>query len=97
MKPPTVIVLASGRGARFAASGDTTHKLTALLHGKPVLQHTLDAVRASGLPWRLGDGGHRGSRSCHPPDWLVLPGDLPLVRKRPPSHLDLALVPWSTS
>ncbi len=47
---PTVLVLASGRGERFAASGGGTHKLQALLAGKPVLQHTLAAVAASGLP-----------------------------------------------
>jgi molybdenum cofactor cytidylyltransferase len=44
---PSVLILASGRGERFKASGGTVHKLQALLAGKPVLQHTLDAVRAS--------------------------------------------------
>ena len=53
MNPPTVVVLASGRGERFIASGGAGNKLQALLAGKPVLQHTLDAVRASGLPWHL--------------------------------------------
>ena len=86
---PTVIVLASGRGERFTASGGHTHKLQALLAGKPVLQHTLDAVIASGLPWHLEDAGHPGMGDSiaaavrAPPDatgWLVLPGDLPLVR-----------------
>ena len=86
---PTVIVLASGRGERFTASGGTTHKLQALLAGKPVLQHTLDAVRASGLPWHLEDAGHPGMgdsiaaavRATWPSSgWLVLPGDLPLIR-----------------
>ena len=48
LNPPTVLILASGRGERFKASGGTVHKLQALLAGKPVLQHTLDAVRASG-------------------------------------------------
>ena len=57
---PTVLVLASGRGERFRASGGTVHKLQAELQGKPVLQHTLDAVRASGLPWHLEDRGHPG-------------------------------------
>jgi molybdenum cofactor cytidylyltransferase len=82
-------VLASGRGERFIASGGSTHKLAALLAGKPVLQHVLDAVRASGLPWHLEDAGHPGMGDSiaaavrATPDaagWLVLPGDLPLVQ-----------------
>jgi len=86
---PTVLVLASGRGERFTASGGRTHKLQALLAGKPVLQHTLDAVIASGLPWHLEDAGHPGMGDSiaaavrATPDaagWLVLPADLPLVR-----------------
>jgi len=86
---PTVLVLASGRGERFLASGGTTHKLKALLAGKPVLQHTLDAVRASGLPWHLEDAGHPGMGDSiaaavrATPDangWLILPGDLPLIQ-----------------
>jgi molybdenum cofactor cytidylyltransferase len=90
---PTVIVLASGRGERFAASGGTTHKLQARLAGKTVLQHTLDAVRASGLPWHLEDGGHPGmgdsiaaavrttlQSTPQATAWLILPGDLPLIQ-----------------
>jgi molybdenum cofactor cytidylyltransferase len=86
---PTVLVLASGRGERFTASGGSTHKLQALLAGKPVLQHTLDAVKASGLPWHLEDAGHSGMGDSiaaavrATPDaagWLILPGDLPLVQ-----------------
>lgn len=85
---PTVLVLASGRGERFTASGGRVHKLQALLASKPVLQHTLDAVVASGLPWHLEDAGHAGMGDSiaaavrATPDaagWLVLPGDLPLV------------------
>ena len=57
---PVVLVLASGRGERFLASGGQVHKLRALLDGKPVLERTLDAVRASGLPWHLEDVGHPG-------------------------------------
>ncbi len=88
-RAPTVLVLASGRGERFLASGGTTHKLKALLAGKPVLQHTLDAVRASGLPWHLEDAGHPGMGDSiaaavrATPDangWLILPGDLPLIQ-----------------
>lgn len=84
-----VLVLASGRGERFRASGGQGSKLQALLGGKPVLQHTLDAVRSSGLPWHLEDAGHAGMGDSiaaavrATPDaagWLVLPGDLPLVR-----------------
>lgn len=86
---PTVLILASGRGERFRASGGTVHKLQALLAGKPVLQHTLDAVRASGLPWRVEDAGHPGMgdsiaaavrHAASAAGWLVLPGDLPLVQ-----------------
>lgn len=85
---PTVLVLASGRGARFVASGGAQHKLAALLGGKPVLERTLDAVRASGLPWHLEDAGHPGMgdsiaaavrATADAAGWLVLPADLPLV------------------
>ena len=85
---PVVLVLASGRGERFIASGGSGPKLQALLAGRPVLEHALAAVRASGLPWHLEDAGHpgmgdsisaavRATRGA--PGWLVLPGDLPLV------------------
>jgi len=87
---PTVIVLAAGRGERFTASGGNTHKLAALLAGKPVLQHVLDAVRASGLPHHvvqadasrpgMGDSIAAGVRAtADSAGWLILPGDLPLV------------------
>ena len=86
---PVVLVLASGRGERFLASGGTTHKLQADLGGKTVLQRTLDTVRASGLRWHLEDSGHpgmgdsiaaavRATRSAQ--GWMVLPADLPLIR-----------------
>jgi molybdenum cofactor cytidylyltransferase len=86
-----VLVLAAGRGERFAASGGTTHKLQALLAGKPVLQHVLDAVAASGLPHHvvhadpsrpgMGDSITAGVRAtADASGWLVLPGDLPLVQ-----------------
>ncbi|ODS66240.1 MAG: molybdopterin-guanine dinucleotide biosynthesis protein MobA [Acidovorax sp. SCN 65-108] len=86
---PVVLVLASGRGDRFVASGGQVHKLRALLAGVPVLEHTLAAVRASGLAWHLEDVGHPGMgdsiaaavrATSHAAGWLVLPGDLPLVR-----------------
>jgi len=86
---PVVLVLASGRGERFIASGGSGSKLQALLGGRPVLAHTLDAVRASGLPWHIEDAGHPGMGDSisaavratrDAPGWLVLPGDLPLVQ-----------------
>jgi molybdenum cofactor cytidylyltransferase len=85
---PVVLVLASGRGERFRASGGQVHKLQALLAGKPVLERTLDAVRASGLAWHLEDAGHPGMgdsiaaavrATADAGGWLVLPGDLPLI------------------
>ena len=55
--PPTVLVLASGRGRRFAASGGAGNKLDALLHGKPVdLQHAFQAA-SKGQPRRAAFGG----------------------------------------
>jgi len=89
MTQPVVLVLASGRGERFVASGGTGSKLHALLGGKPVLERTLDAVRASGLPWHLEDAGHEGMGDSiaaavratqDATGWLILPGDLPLIR-----------------
>ena len=93
---PTIIILASGRGERFRASGGTVHKLQALLAGQPVLQHTLHAVRASGLPWHLEQARHPGMGDSiaaavrHTADasaWLVLPGDLPLVQPATLQHM----------
>ena len=89
LNPPTVLILASGRGERFLASGGTTHKLQALLAGKTVLQHTLDAVKASGLPYHVEDAGHPGMgdsiaaavrQTQDANGWLVLPADLPLIQ-----------------
>jgi molybdenum cofactor cytidylyltransferase len=88
---PTVIVLASGRGERFRASGGVLHKLDAPLAGRAVMARTLDAVRASGLPWHTEDAGHPGMgdsiaaavrATAEAAGWLVLPADLPLVRPR---------------
>ncbi|MFM9880153.1 MAG: NTP transferase domain-containing protein [Burkholderiaceae bacterium] len=86
-----VLVLAAGRGERFAASGGAVQKLQALLVGKPVLQHTLDAVVASGLPHHvvqadpsqpgMGDSIAAGVRATPAAaGWLILPGDLPLIQ-----------------
>ncbi|VWX61996.1 Molybdenum cofactor cytidylyltransferase [Burkholderiales bacterium 8X] len=85
----TVIVLASGRGERFIAAGGIGSKLQARLGEGTVLGHTLAAVRASGLPWHLEDAGHPGMGDSiaagvratpEANGWLILPGDLPLIR-----------------
>jgi molybdenum cofactor cytidylyltransferase len=89
VKSPVVLVLASGRGERFVASGGVGSKLDALLGGKPVLERTLDAVRASGLPWHLERADHAGmgdsiaaavAATREASGWLILPADLPLVQ-----------------
>jgi molybdenum cofactor cytidylyltransferase len=89
MTSPVVLVLASGRGERFAASGGQGPKLQAPLAGKPVLEWTLAAVRASGLRWHLERADHAGMgdsiaaavrATSDAWGWLVLPGDLPLVQ-----------------
>lgn len=86
---PTVIVLASGRGERFLASGGKTPKLQALLGGRTVLGWTLEAVRMSGLRWHLEAVGHCGMgdsiaaavrATASASSWLILPGDLPFVQ-----------------
>ena len=91
---PVGIVLAAGRGERFAASGGTVHKLDALLAGKRVIDHVLDAVRASGLALHvvrpdahasagagMGDSIAAGVRATPAASaWLILPADLPLIR-----------------
>jgi molybdenum cofactor cytidylyltransferase len=86
---PVVLVLAAGRGERFIASGGSGPKLQAPLAGRPLIEHTLAAVRASGLPWHLEAGPHAGMgdsiaaavrATWGAQGWLVLPGDLPLVR-----------------
>ena len=88
-KFPTVLILASGRGARYRAGGGGTHKLEAMLGGREVLQVTIEAVRAAGLPLHLEQwSGHAGmgealasavASTAQSPGWLVLPGDMPLV------------------
>ncbi len=101
---PVVIVLAAGRGERFAASGGKVHKLDALLAGKRVLDHVLDAVRASGLPHHvvqpdalrpgMGDSIAAGVKAtADAPGWLILPADLPLIRSE--TLLAIALAPAS--
>jgi len=89
MDLPVVLILASGRGERFLASGGATHKLQAELGGQTVLQHTMNAVHASGLRWHLEDAGHPGMGDSiaaavratrDSPGWMVLPADLPLIQ-----------------
>ncbi|HUR88904.1 MAG TPA: NTP transferase domain-containing protein [Ramlibacter sp.] len=89
MSSPVVLVLASGRGERFTASGGQGSKLHALLAGKRVIDWTLEAVKASGLRWHVEEGKHEGLGDCiaaavrATPDatgWLVLPADLPLIQ-----------------
>ncbi|RMX06026.1 nucleotidyltransferase family protein [Corticibacter populi] len=85
-----VIVVAGGAARRFQASGGAGNKLDAWLAGRPVLQHVLDAARASGLPVvlvrppggspGLGDSIAQGVAQCrHAAGWLVVLGDMPLV------------------
>ena len=86
---PHVLILAAGRGERFLASGGASHKLQAeVAPGISVLQATLAAVQASGLPWHLERGPHPGMGDSiaaavkATPDahgWLILPADLPLI------------------
>ena len=99
-KLPTALVLASGRGERFLASGGSTHKLQSMLGSKTVLQHTLDAVQASGLPWHLEDAGHCGMgdsiaaavrATLQANGWLIVLGDLPLIQATTLTRLAAAL------
>jgi molybdenum cofactor cytidylyltransferase len=101
---PVVLVLASGRGERFKASGGIGHKLQADLGGKTVLARTLDAVRTSGLRWHLEDGGHPGMGDTiaaavratrDAPGWMVLPADLPLIQ--PATLLAIARAPMDAA
>ena len=92
---PVVIVLAAGLGTRFRASGADMDKLDAPLSGRRVLDHVLASVQASGLQWHVVDRdqtahiaepGMGWSIACgvaatlDAAGWLILPGDLPLVR-----------------
>ena len=97
---PVVIVLASGRGERFLASGGATSKLQAMLAGRTVLERTLAAVAASGLPFHVVDAGYPGMgdsiaagvrATLDAPAWLILPGDLPLIQ--PSTLREIAAAP----
>jgi len=94
---PCIIVLASGRGERVRASGGQTHKVQAQLGSQTVLQHTVQAARATGLLVHVEDAGHPGMgdsiaaavrRTPYASAWLILAGDLPLVL--PPTILQIA-------
>ena len=89
-----VLVLASGRGERFKASGGTTHKLDALIHigqGLPsitVLQATLDKACSTGLAVHVERASHTGmgetiaaavAATRDFDGWLMLPADMPMV------------------
>ncbi|NBD00722.1 NTP transferase domain-containing protein [Atlantibacter hermannii] len=100
--PPVVIILAAGKGQRFRDSGGEVHKLDVLLDGKTVLEHVLDAANAAGLPWHLvrppgGTGGMGESialgvtATAEASGWLILPGDLPLIRPESLRRVALAL------
>lgn len=91
MPAPIVLILAAGRGERFLTSGGSTHKLAALLNGKPVLEHVLEAVETANLRWHLvcPEGGTCGmgesialgvGATLQAPGWLILPADLPLIQ-----------------
>ncbi|MEN2430057.1 MULTISPECIES: NTP transferase domain-containing protein [Comamonas] len=97
---PCVLVLAAGRGERFLASGGSSHKLQAMLGLQTVLQTTLAAVQASGLPWYLEYGPHPGmgdsiaaavKATAGANGWLVLPADLPLIQASTLQQLALQL------
>jgi molybdenum cofactor cytidylyltransferase len=89
VQQPTVVVLASGRGERFVASGGSGSKLQATLGEKTVLDRTLAAVQASGLPFHVESAGHSGMgdsiaaavrATANANGWLILPGDMPLLQ-----------------
>lgn len=89
MSSPVVLVLASGKGERFVASGGTGNKLHALLGGRRVIDWTVQAAKDSGLRWHVEERRHDGMGECiaaavrATPDatgWLILPGDLPLIQ-----------------
>ncbi len=87
-----VLILASGRGERFRASGGQTHKLDAQIHcglqQTTVLQATMSKAVASGLPCHLERSHHASmgrsiaaavKANASADGWLVLPADMPLV------------------
>lgn len=94
---PVVIILASGRGARFSASGLDMNKLDAPLGAMRIRDHVLASVQASGLAWHivdleqtahLAEQGMGWSIACgveatrDAAGWLILPSDLPLIKSK---------------
>jgi len=88
-----LLILAAGSGSRFLASGGDSHKLAARIGDASVLEHAIRNAEESGLQWHVvnaGEGGPgmgdsiaagvRATASAN--GWLVIPGDLPLVRPR---------------
>jgi len=89
MTSPVVLILASGKGERFVASGGTGQKLHAMLGGKRLIDWTIAAAKDSGLRWHVEEGAHAGMGDCiaaavratkDATGWLILPGDLPLIQ-----------------
>jgi molybdenum cofactor cytidylyltransferase len=87
MTNPTIIILASGCGERFKASGGQGSKLDSLISGKRVLDWGLSAAKMSGLPFHEENAGHPSMGDSMAaalrvtPDssgWLILPEDLPI-------------------
>jgi len=92
-----VIVLASGKGERYTASGGSGNKLDADLAGKSVLQRCLESVQATGLLFWVERAEHAGMGDAiaaairshpHPHGWLILPGDLACIQ--PQTLLEIA-------
>lgn len=76
-----------------------------MLAGKPVLQHVVDAVKASGLPFHVEAAGHPGMGDSiaaavratqNANGWLILPGDLPFLQSATLSHLAACMGQAST-
>jgi molybdenum cofactor cytidylyltransferase len=86
-----VLILASGRGERFKASGGATHKLDApFTPAMTVLQATVHQASRTGLVLHIERDKHAGMGDCIAaavaanPDadgWLMLPADMPLVSR----------------
>lgn len=87
---PLVIVLAAGQATRFIASGGKVNKLQARLGERTVMEHVVSTVAAAGLECHIvrhaagdgmGDSIAAGvAATAQAAGWLILPGDLPLVR-----------------
>lgn len=91
-----ILILASGRGERFKASGGKTHKLDAPIHIQQglqsitMLQATLDMACSTGLLCHVERANHTGmgdtiaaavAATQDADGWLMLPADMPFVPK----------------